>query len=63
MRVVKKVSSEAGGIVDVLADLQEKAQTELDEARKKEQTALSNFQLLKQSLDDQIRFAVVRSAS
>merc|ERR1719183_2425126 len=49
--------SKSGSIVDVLGDLSEKASTQLDDARKKESTALNNFAMLKQSLDDQIKFA------
>jgi len=47
----------SGGIIDTLGDLQEKATSQLDEARKKETTALHNFEMLKQSLVDQIKFA------
>jgi chromosome segregation ATPase len=46
--------SQSGGIVATLEDLLEKAQAQLDDARKKEQTSLYNFQMLKQSLDNQI---------
>jgi len=49
--------SKSGSIVDVLSDLQEKAQAQLDDARKKETTALHNFQMLKQGLEDEIKFA------
>jgi len=42
------------GIVDVLEDLREKAESQLGEARKEETSARHNFQLLKQSLVDQI---------
>jgi len=44
----------SGGIVDVLEDLREKAESQLGEARKEETSARHNFQLLKQSLVDQI---------
>merc|ERR1719393_966406 len=47
----------SGGILDTLGDLMEKAQGQLDDARKKETTALHNFQMLKQSLEDEIKFA------
>merc|ERR1719238_108740 len=47
----------SGGILDVLGDLHEKAETQLDDARKKETTALHNFEMLKQSLEDNIKFA------
>merc|ERR1719229_2117409 len=46
--------NKAGGIVAVLEDLLEKAEAQLDDARKKEQTSLYNFEMLKQSLDAQI---------
>jgi len=49
--------NQSGGVVGVLNDLLEKAQTELDGARAKEQADLNNFQMLKQSLDDEIKFA------
>merc|ERR1719326_1265897 len=48
--------SKSGSIVDVLGDLQEKAQAQLDDARKKETAALHNFEMLKQSLTDSIKF-------
>ena len=46
--------SKAGSIVDVLADMKDKAESELDELRKAESNAKHNFNMLKQSLDDQI---------
>lgn len=46
--------SKSGSIIDVLEDMREKAQTQLDEARKEEASAKHNFAMLKQSLDDQI---------
>jgi len=49
--------NKSGSIVDVLGDLQEKAQGQLDDARKKEDSALHNFAMLKQSLEDQMKFA------
>jgi DNA repair exonuclease SbcCD ATPase subunit len=48
---------QSSGIIDVMQDLLEKAQEELDAARKKEETAVHNFQMLKQSLTDEIKFA------
>jgi len=45
------------GIVGTLEDLLEKAETQLEKARKQEQTSLYNFQMLKQSLTDEIEFA------
>jgi len=46
--------SKSGGIVDVLADMKDKAESELDELRKAEGSAKHNFNMLKQSLEDQI---------
>merc|ERR1719487_1798101 len=46
--------SHSGSIIDVLTDLKQKAELQLDEARKEEINAQHNFQLLKQSLEDQI---------
>jgi hypothetical protein len=44
--------SKSGGIVDVLTDMKEKADTELSELRKKEKTDAHNFDLLKLSITD-----------
>ena len=49
--------SSSGGVVGVLNDLLDKAQTELEGARTKEQSDLNNFEMLKQSLTDEINFA------
>merc|ERR1719440_1193311 len=49
--------SKSSGIVSTLEGLLEKAQGQLDEARKKETAALHNFEMLKQSLEDQMKFA------
>jgi len=48
--------SHSGSIIDTLEDLAEKAEAELSDARKQETTALHNFEMLKQSLSDQIKF-------
>jgi len=45
------------GIVGVLEGLTEKASGQLDKARKTESTATQNFQMLKQSLTDEVKFA------
>merc|ERR1719478_1286661 len=45
------------GIIGVLEGLTEKAEGQLDKARKTETTALQNYQMLKQSLTDEIKFA------
>merc|ERR1719502_535102 len=46
--------SQSGGIVDVLEDLKEKAEGELAEARKAESNTKHNFEMMKQSLEDQM---------
>merc|ERR1719261_2416395 len=53
----------SGGIVDVLEGLLDKAQEQLDSARQKETSAAHNFEMLKQSLEDQIKFANKDSAA
>jgi len=50
----KVYESKAGGIVDVLTDMKDKAEAELGELRKAENNAKHNFNMLKQSLTDQI---------
>jgi len=47
----------SGGIIDTLEGLTEKAETQLEAARKTESTSNQNFQMLKQSLTDEIKFA------
>merc|ERR1719453_2254262 len=47
----------SGGILDTLDGLTEKAEGQLDKARKTEATAVQNYQMLKQSLTDEIKFA------
>jgi len=49
--------SHSGGIVDVLEDMKEKAEGELSEARKAEMNAKHNYDMLKQSLVDEIAAA------
>merc|ERR1719328_347083 len=49
--------SHSGGILETLQNLLEKAEAQLDTARKQETAALHNFQMLKQSLEDEIKFA------
>jgi len=46
--------NQSGGIVDLLEDLKEKAEGELAEARKAESAAKHNFQMMAQSLSDQL---------
>jgi len=50
----KVYESKAGGIVDVLSDMKDKADAELADIRKAENNAKHNFDMLKQSLEDQI---------
>merc|ERR1719314_26168 len=45
------------GIIGTLEGLTEKAEGQLDKARKTESTAVQNYQMLKQSLTDEIKFA------
>merc|ERR1740138_53855 len=45
------------GIIGTLEGLTEKAESQLDKARKTETTSLQNFEMLKQSLTDAIEFA------
>jgi len=47
----------SGGIIGVLEDLMAKAEAELDEARKKEMNSQHNFDMLKQSLTDELNVA------
>jgi len=55
--------SHSGGIVETLEDLLEKAQDQLSDAKKKEQTSTHNFELLKQSLEDQVKFETKEKAA
>jgi hypothetical protein len=49
--------SHSGGIIETLEGLLEKAEEQLDTLRKTETTALHNFEMLKASLEDEIKFA------
>jgi chromosome segregation ATPase len=49
--------SHSGNIVDTLENLLEKAEEQLGTARKQETSAAHNFGMLKQSLEDEIKFA------
>merc|ERR1719174_3043896 len=49
--------NQSGGIVDVLQGLLDQANEQLDKSRKEENTANNNYQMLKQSLSDSIKFA------
>jgi len=46
----------SGGIIDVLDDLLDKAKSQLDSLRKEETASKNNFETLKQSLSDEIKF-------
>jgi len=48
--------SQSGGIVDTLQDLTEKAESQLSDLRQKEVSSRHNYELLKQSLEDEIKF-------
>merc|ERR1719330_331835 len=48
--------SQSGGIIDTLQGLSEKAETQLAETRKKETEARQSFEMLKQSLTDEIAY-------
>merc|ERR1719197_830297 len=48
---------QSGGIIGTLEGLTEKAEGQLDKARKTESTAAQNYAMLKQSLTDEIKFA------
>merc|ERR1719321_1637021 len=47
----------SGGIVDVLQDMLDKAEDQLAEARKEEMTAKHEYDMLKQSITDALKFA------
>merc|ERR1719288_449776 len=49
--------SHSGNIVETLVDLTEKAEGQLTTARNKETADVNNFQMLEQSLKDELRFA------
>jgi len=49
--------NQSGGIVSTLEGLLEKAQTQLDKARKAESVSKQNYAMLKQSLTDEIKFS------
>jgi len=53
---------QSGGIVSTLEDLLEKSESQLNEARNKETAALHNFEMLKQSLEDEIKYAAKEMA-
>jgi len=50
-------SGASGGIIKMMRDLLEKAESQLSEARSKETTAHANFQMLQGSLKDEIKYS------
>jgi len=48
--------SQSGGIIDVLEDMKDKAESQLAELRKAEESSQHNYAMLKQSLEAQIAF-------
>jgi len=50
-------SSQSGGVIDTMNDLLEKSQTQLESTRATETANLQNYEMLKQSLTDEIKFA------
>merc|ERR1719313_1063508 len=49
--------NQSGGVVDVLNNLRDEANQQLDQSRKAENKADNNYQMLKQTLEDAIKFA------
>jgi hypothetical protein len=49
--------SHSGSIVDTIEGLKEKAEEQLSDARRKESTANHNFDMLRQSLEDEIKYS------
>jgi len=49
--------SKSGDLLDTLQGLTDKAEGQLDDSRKKETIAMQNFEMLEQSLKDEIKFA------
>mmetsp|Transcript_116689 Transcript_116689/g.201592 ORF Transcript_116689/g.201592 Transcript_116689/m.201592 type:complete len:688 (-) Transcript_116689:66-2129(-) len=47
----------SGSIIETLESLQEKAQSQLDSARKTETTSIHNYEMLELSLSDEIKYA------
>ena len=48
--------NQSGGVLDALNKLREEAQGQLEEARIKETASIQAFQMLKQILEDEIKF-------
>merc|ERR1719162_2755424 len=49
--------NQSGGIFDTMNDLLEKAQAQLDSSRATETANVQNYEMLKQSLTDEVKFA------
>jgi len=49
--------SKSGNILETLQGLEDKANAQLDDSRKAETTGAQNFAMLKQSLEDEVKFA------
>merc|ERR1719330_1817984 len=49
-------TSQSGGIIDILQDLTEKAESQLADLRQKEMDNVQNYEMLKQSLTDEIAY-------
>jgi len=54
---VASYEGHSGNILETLQGLSDKADAQLDDLRKKETTDVQNFDMLKQSLEDEIKFA------
>merc|ERR1719393_291905 len=54
--------SQSGNIVDTLQDLAEKAESQLADLRKSEVTNRHNYEMLKQSLEDEVKFGTADMA-
>merc|ERR1719359_2680394 len=48
--------NKSGGIIETMQDLYDKAEEQLAEARKKETQSIQAYQMLKQSLEDEIKY-------
>merc|ERR1719198_1463440 len=49
--------NQSGSIISTLESLMDKAKDELDDARKKETDSMNAYEMLKQSIEDAIKFA------
>merc|ERR1719171_1739138 len=56
-------TTQGGGIIETLEGLLDKATEQLGDARKKETTAVHNFQMLQQALEDELKFQAKDLAS